>query len=364
MTKDLIAIENLTRKFGAITALDAVDMNIRASEFCSILGPSGCGKSTLLRLLAGLDEPSEGSIVIDGTDVMHIGAEQRPTNMVFQSYAIFPHINVFDNVAYGLRRKKMPLRELRATVGDVLETVGLSGMEKRRKHELSGGEAQRVALARALVMRPKVLLLDEPMAALDKKLRQGMQTELRRLQRELGITFVMVTHDQEEALTISDRVAVMARGRVLQFASPRELYDRPCNRDVAQFVGEMNFFDGRVTSNEGGLLRADVDRLGPIALTAPSIPLTAGDEIEVGIRPEKFFLADGTVSRENVRAGRIINSEFFGESTHCFVELEGGGSPIVISVQNEDRQDGDSLNIGKMVEISWTPRAVIAMQPG
>ncbi|WOI56584.1 ABC transporter ATP-binding protein [Palleronia sp. LCG004] len=364
MTNPLIQIEKLTRTYGRFTALNAVDMQINESEFYSLLGPSGCGKSTLLRLLAGLDEPTSGTVRIEGKDVTRLGAEKRPTNMVFQSYAIFPHMTVFDNVAYGLRRKKIPARELGDTVSETLEKVGLSGLEKRRKPELSGGQLQRVALARALVMRPKVLLLDEPLAALDKKLRQEMQSELRRLQRELGIAFVMVTHDQEEALTISDKVAVMSEGRILQNATPRELYDRPQSRKVAEFVGEMNFFAGEVTGREGDRIVARFDRLETLSLPGDLQPdAEPGSRIEIGIRPEKFFLAGPQTPPDRIRTGRILSTEFFGETTHVFVELAAGRPPITVSVQNEDRTDGLPLERGDSFSLSWTDTAYVAMRP-
>ena len=284
--------------------------------------------------------------------------------MVFQSYAIFPHMTVYDNVAYGLRRKKLPARDLNDTVLETLDKVGLAGFERRRKPELSGGQQQRVALARALVMRPKVLLLDEPLAALDKKLRQEMQTELRRLQRELGITFVMVTHDQEEALTISDKVAVMSKGRILQNASPKALYDRPESRSVAEFVGEMNFFGGTITERRGDRVVATLDRLGTLVLPAETLIETdPGRRIEIGVRPEKFFAAGSQTPPERVRRGRILRTEFFGETTHVFVELETGKPPVTVSVQNEDRTGELPMKTGDMFDLSWTDSAYVAMRP-
>ena len=242
---DFIQISGLRKQFGKVVALERIDLDIREGEFFSLLGPSGCGKTTLLRILSGLEFPTTGSVLIDGSDVSSEPPYRRPTNLVFQSYAIFPHLSVAENIAYGLRRLRIGTSEQARRVDEMLALIGLQGYGSRRPNQLSGGQLQRVALARALVLKPKVLLLDEPLAALDKKLRERMQLELRALQREVGITFVFVTHDQEEALTLSDRVAVMSQGRMVQCSPPLELYQRPKNRFVAEFVGEMNFFQLR-----------------------------------------------------------------------------------------------------------------------
>ncbi len=233
--------------------MDAVELAIKHGEFFSLLGPSGCGKTTLLRMIAGFDYPSEGEIYIDGAPMSAVPPNKRPSNMVFQSYAIFPHLNVFDNIAYGLRKERLARAELSRRVNEALAMIKLEGFGKRRGDQLSGGQRQRVALARALILKPKVLLLDEPLGALDKRLREAMQIELRQLQKNVGITFVFVTHDQEEALSLSDRVAVMSGGKVLQIAPPRTLYEAPNCREVADFIGTMNFFDGTVTSYDDGL---------------------------------------------------------------------------------------------------------------
>lgn len=250
LSSDFIQINDVRKQFGPVVALEKIDLKIAEGEFFSLLGPSGCGKTTLLRILSGLEFPTSGSVVIDGSDVSREPPYRRPTNLVFQSYAIFPHLSVAENIAYGLRRLRLGSAEQARRVDDMLALIGLQGFGSRKPNQLSGGQLQRVALARALVLKPKVLLLDEPLAALDKKLRERMQLELRALQREVGITFVFVTHDQEEALTLSDRVAVMSQGRMVQCSTPLELYERPQNRFVAEFVGEMNFFSGRVVEFE------------------------------------------------------------------------------------------------------------------
>ena len=241
-----LTISKVSKAFGGLPVVDAVDMNVERGAFFALLGPSGCGKTTLLRMVAGFETPDSGTIAIEGEVMNAVPPWQRPTNMVFQSYAIFPHLNVFDNIAYGLRKLRLPKDELRRRVDAMLTTVRLEGLGGRAADQLSGGQRQRVALARALVRQPKLLLLDEPLGALDKRLREAMQIELRTIQRKVGITFLLVTHDQEEALSLADRVAVMSGGKILQTASPRELYERPNCREVADFIGEMNFFHATV----------------------------------------------------------------------------------------------------------------------
>ena len=245
----IINIQNVEKHYSSVTALDGVSIEIEAGEFFSLLGPSGCGKTTLLRIISGFDNPSVGTVFIGGADMTDVPPNERPTNMVFQSYAIFPHLNVADNVGYGLKKQKLPKEEIDRRVDDALKLVDLEGYGPRESHALSGGQRQRVALARALIMKPKVLLLDEPLSALDKKLRETMQSELRKLQRTVGITFVLVTHDQEEALTMSDRIAVMFDGKIAQIDSPEGLYRRPISRRVASFIGVVNFIPATVLEN-------------------------------------------------------------------------------------------------------------------
>src|SRR5690606_35016011 len=249
--------DGVSRRFGQVTALDSVSFDIRQGEFFALLGPSGCGKTTLLRILAGFEQPDSGTVLLDGADLLAVPPHRRPVNLMFQSYALFPHMTVEKNVAYGLERERLPRQEIRTRVGEVLETVGLTAQARRRPHELSGGQRQRVALARAIVKRPRLLLLDEPLSALDKKVRAEMQLEVKRLQHEVGMTFVVVTHDQEEAMSMADRIAVLDRGRLQQVDSPVGLYSRPQTRFVASFIGSANLLDGTATGNG-----VDVPRVG------------------------------------------------------------------------------------------------------
>ncbi|MGO4836245.1 ABC transporter ATP-binding protein, partial [Rhizobiaceae sp. 2RAB30] len=282
----MIEIADVTRSYGAFKALDSASLAIREGEFFSLLGPSGCGKTTLLRMIAGFDTPTTGRILIDGQPMDGIPPNRRPTNMVFQSYAIFPHLNVEQNVAYGLKRLRLDSREEKRRVDEALGQVSLAGLGKRGATELSGGQRQRVALARALVMRPKVLLLDEPLSALDKKLREQMQVELRHLQRTVGITFVLVTHDQYEALAMSDRIAVMFGGRIAQVAAPKEIYQRPVNRQVADFLGGMNFVKGEILEENGASLTVETKAFGRVTTEKPTAFVRNGHGATLGIRPE------------------------------------------------------------------------------
>ncbi|HEX5078412.1 MAG TPA: ABC transporter ATP-binding protein, partial [Geminicoccaceae bacterium] len=288
----IIRIERASKRFGAVAAVDEVSLEIRANEFFALLGPSGCGKTTLLRLLAGLEQASSGGIAIDGEDMAGIPPNRRPVNMVFQSYAVFPHMSVAENVAYGLRVTGVPRDEIRQRVAQAIAMVRLDGLGERRPEQLSGGQRQRVALARALVKRPKVLLLDEPLSALDRKLREEMQLELVRLQREVGVTFVIVTHDQEEALSVADRIGVMDQGRLLQVAPPRELYEQPNCRMVADFIGKMNLFSGRLIDVGADGLRVESE-LGELRFERPPLAAAAAGigEVGVAVRPEKIRLS-------------------------------------------------------------------------
>src|SRR5512143_19485 len=262
-----LRVDHVSKRFGDVLAVDDADLAIARGEFFSILGPSGCGKTTLLRTIGGFEYPDAGEILFEGVRMTDEPPNRRPSNMVFQSYAIFPHLNVFDNIAYGLRKERMTSSGVKRRVEEALAMIKLDGFGARRADELSGGQRQRVALARALVLRPKVLLLDEPLGALDRRLRESMQIELRSLQKSLAITFVFVTHDQEEALSMSDRIAVMSGGRVLQVASPRTLYEAPNCREVADFIGQMNFFAARVSGRDGAMARVDLGPLGQAKLS-------------------------------------------------------------------------------------------------
>jgi spermidine/putrescine transport system ATP-binding protein/putrescine transport system ATP-binding protein len=356
MSDKFLRIDHVAKRFGAVQAVHAVDLAIGRGEFFSLLGPSGCGKTTLLRMIAGFEFPDEGSLYIDGADVTAWPPERRPTNMVFQSYAIFPHLNVFDNIAFGLRRARLARSELVQKVSDALAMVQLEGFGERRSTELSGGQRQRVALARALVQRPKVLLLDEPLGALDKRLREAMQVELRQLQRELGITFLFVTHDQEEALSMSDRIAVMNQGRVLQVATPRGLYETPNCREVADFIGSMNFFDGSVVGSEGRAAIVDAGPLGKIRSENPPTFATAGARIVLALRPERISLTGPLSSL----AGTITSAIYLGERTHLLVGVDGLAKPIAVTVQNSQSRNLPAM--GDKVALSWEPTALVLLE--
>lgn len=324
-----LAVTEVSKSFGGPPVVDHVSLEVSRGEFFALLGPSGCGKTTLLRMIAGFETPDSGTIVIDGEAMNRVPPHQRPTNMVFQSYAIFPHLNVFDNIAYGLRKLKLSKDALRARVEAMLATVRLEGLGMRAADQLSGGQRQRVALARALVREPKVLLLDEPLGALDKRLRETMQLELRAIQRKVGITFVLVTHDQEEALSLSDRVAVMEDGKILQIAAPRILYERPNSRAVADFIGEINFFHATVREIGAQTAMVNAGLLGILALPAVNLApgIKAGDHILLAIRPEHVTFATQGV------AGEIATATFLGERSHFHVRLAGRSEPVAVSGQ-------------------------------
>jgi len=300
---------------------------VARGEFFALLGPSGCGKTTLLRMIAGFETQDSGTIAIDGEVMNTVPPHRRPTNMVFQSYAIFPHLNVFDNIAYGLRKLKLPKEALRAKVQAMLATVRLEGLGERAANQLSGGQRQRVALARALVREPKLLLLDEPLGALDKRLREAMQVELRAIQRQVGVTFLLVTHDQEEALSLSDRVAVMEHGRILQIATPHDLYERPNCRAVADFIGEMNFFHATVRQISNAEVTVNAGILGIVTFPRPNLApgIRPDEHILLAIRPEHVRFAD------NGLAGEIADATFLGERSHFHVKLAGRSEPVAVS---------------------------------
>ena len=313
MDNAFIEIIGVSKSFGSVTAVDNISVSIRQGEFFSLLGPSGCGKTTLLRILGGLEMPGGGKVMIDGQDITHMPAHLRPTNMVFQNYAIFPHLNVEQNVAYGLRQQRLSREEQREKVSSALSMVKLEGFEKRGADAMSGGQKQRVALARALIKRPKVLLLDEPLGALDKKLREEMQIELRMLQQQVGITFVFVTHDQEEALTLSDRVAVMDEGKILQMDSPRQIYERPSSRKVADFIGQMNLLEG-VVQSVGERVTVKTSALGEVSVSENDQAVNVGDSVTLAARPENLRLrADSEPGAVRVT---LAASAFWGHTTY------------------------------------------------
>lgn len=353
----LIKIDSISKQFGEVIAVNNVSIDIAAGEFFSLLGPSGCGKTTLLRLLAGFESPTSGEIYIQGKPMSEIPPHHRPTNMVFQNYAIFPHLDVAGNIAYGLRKEKLGKVEQTRRVDEALEMVKLPGYGQRRANELSGGQRQRVALARALIMRPKVLLLDEPLGALDKKLREEMQLELRALQETVGITFVFVTHDQEEALTLSDRVAVMSMGNVMQVASPQDLYHRPVNVEVADFIGQMNFFDAEVSEMIGDEITLTTEGLGRISLNSTAEFVRRGGKVVVAIRPEKLSLSDRVEGDDMFSIqGTLSTSAYLGDRSHFYVSVQGHDEPIAVA-----GQDSFSLERGSEVSLSWNADSILLL---
>lgn len=331
----MISLRNVTKRFGNFAAVDAATFDIAAGEFFSLLGPSGCGKTTLLRMIGGFEQQTSGEILIDGEAMGTRPPNQRPTNMVFQSYAIFPHLDVAENIAYGLANRPVDKATIARKVDMALEMMRLSGLGKRRTNQLSGGQRQRVALARAIVCEPKVLLLDEPLGALDKKLREEMQIELRQLQKSLGITFIFVTHDQEEALSLSDRIAVMARGKVLQIDSATALYERPNCREVAGFIGNMNFFDGRIASIENGQAVIEIGPDQRVKVPVNGHAAAAGQSAILAIRPEKIdaSMAAPAPGQNAIRA-RARASSYLGDRSLILADWRADAAPISVSLQN------------------------------
>lgn len=357
----MISIQNVSKSFGRVEAVRNVSLEIRQGEFFSLLGSSGSGKSTLLRMIAGFEGLSDGEILIDGQKMSTVPPHRRPINMVFQNYAIFPHLNVRDNIAYGLRRLKIPRDQQYAMVDEMLKQIALPDYGDRRSNQLSGGQLQRVALARALILKPKVLLLDEPLGALDKQLREQMQLELRALQRSVGITFVFVTHDQHEALTLSDRIAVMANGEVLQVDTPEGLYETPTTRAVAGFVGNMNFFDARLHLNGGETATLDVAGLGKLALPRARFSQTDGAVLQVALRPEKIQLHDEEPKGQRSLRGEINSVAYLGELSHYTVSLDGLEKPVAVSEQNEDRVRDVKADVGYPIWMSWNDSSLIIL---
>jgi spermidine/putrescine transport system ATP-binding protein len=351
-----IELKGITKTFhshgDAVAAVKGVDVVIGEGEFFSLLGPSGCGKTTTMRMIAGFDEPTEGDVFLHGQNVVGVPPNKRDINMVFQSYALFPHMSVFENVAFGLRRKGVAKDEVARRAGEMLEIVDLKGREKRRPRELSGGQQQRVALARALVNRPSALLLDEPLGALDLKLRQAMQVELKRIQREVGITFVYVTHDQNEALTMSDRIAVMNDGRIEQLGSPRDIYERPASKFVAGFIGTSNVMSGTVTRAESG--RAVIEP-GPGERIVVTQEVTAGATVELTVRPEKIDVRSDPPDGDGCALRGTVNEVvYLGMFTNYNVTTSTGAE-VVVFVQNVSSAD-DVATRGDSVWLSWDPR--------
>ncbi len=352
-----VRLVDVVKKFGEAIAVDHIDLEVRDGEFFSLLGPSGCGKTTTLRMIGGFEQPTSGLIELDGKDVTWLPPYRRNVNTVFQSYALFPHLTIFENVAFGLRRKGVRGSEIKSRVSEMLRLVELPGYEKRKPTQISGGQAQRVALARALINRPAVLLLDEPLGALDLKLRKQMQVELKRIQQEVGITFIYVTHDQEEAMTMSDRIAVMNRGRYEQLGDPESLYERPMTRFVAGFLGISNLLPGTVSGMADGYGIAELG--GDARVRVPGALLGGSTAaIEVGVRPEKIRMhkADAAApAGANEIEGTVVDASYLGVSTSYVVEARSGAR-LTVYEQNVERTVHGSLHRpGEAVRLSWSP---------
>ncbi|MBB5692349.1 ABC transporter ATP-binding protein [Muricoccus pecuniae] len=349
MTPPRLSLRGVTRRFDSVAALDGVTLDVAPGEFLALLGGSGSGKSTLLRVVAGFERPDSGTVMLDGADLLGVPPHRRPVNMMFQSYALFPHMTVAANIAYGLKREGRPRAEIASRVAEAVSMLRLEGLESRRPHALSGGQRQRVALARALVKRPRLLLLDEPLGALDANLRERTGFELRAIQRESGAAFVMVTHDQAEALALADRVAVMDRGRLVQVAPPREVYDRPATRFVAEFLGAANVITGTRTAD--GALESP----GAACTLRPAAPLPLGVEA-VALRPERVRI--GPAIGENTAAGRVEDAAFRGESTLLLVRLAGGATLRVLHAE----EDGAPPPPGAELRVSWDAASVVPLR--
>jgi len=366
----LLRIEAVAKEFGTFRAVDGLSLEIRSGEFFALLGPSGCGKTTLLRMLAGFETADEGRILLNGEDIAQVLPHERPVNMMFQNYALFPHLNVQENIAFGLRRARLPRSEIKARIAEMVALAKLEGLEKRKPDQLSGGQKQRVALARSLARRPRVLLLDEPLAALDKKLRESTQAELMELQRRLGLTFIIVTHDQEEAMTVANRIGVMNAGRLEQVATPRELYEVPATRWVAQFVGDINLFDGQIDrySAPATMTRrlAIVTRdAGTVHAAEPRQPI-ARDDVCVAIRPEKIKLSRRGPVAENTPAlnrmeGVVTDIGYLGGVTTYKVRLDSG-AVLRSSMANTARIDLDAYGVNQRVVAWFTPDDCVVLE--
>ncbi len=350
-SQPFISFKNISKQFpNGVMAVDNVSLDIGNNEFFALLGPSGCGKTTLLRMLSGLEMPTGGAIWLGGEDITDWPAQKRPLNMVFQSYAVFPHMSVGDNVAYGLKIERHAPDVIKKRVEEALAQVQLADKIDRMPHQLSGGQRQRVALARALILRPKVLLLDEPLSALDKRLREDMQLGLIHLRNEVGITFIMVTHDQEEAMSMASRIAVMEKGKIAQMGTPKQLYEYPKNRFVADFLGSINFFPGKVTKVEGKSVIVETT-VGRFVNEADFIP-QLGDSVTIGVRPEMLDMDDANPD-ENRVDGVAQEYTYFGDYNLCLVQLNNG-QQIKVFVENDSEGRARIPRFGQPVKISWS----------
>jgi putrescine transport system ATP-binding protein len=362
--KPLLRIASVVKRFGGFTAVDDLSLDIAAGEFFALLGPSGCGKTTLLRMLAGFETPDAGAIHLDGEVIAHVLPHERPVNMMFQNYALFPHLTVEGNIAFGLKRAGLRKGEIAARVAEMVGLVRLDGLQARRPDQLSGGQRQRVALARSLARRPQVLLLDEPLAALDKKLRESTQAELMEVQRRLGMTFIIVTHDQEESMTVADRIGVMDKGRLVQVAPPRQLYEAPNSRWIAGFVGDINLIEGRVSA-----IHRELDRVVVATAEAGTIvvgrtqAVGVGDAVCLAIRPEKIALTGddgGGAGAGNSFAGALTDVNYIGGISIYRIRLDGGAT-LKVSRANATRAAADGFAAGQRVSLSFAPDDVVVL---
>ena len=359
MPEPFVRLDGVAKRFGGVTAVDDVSLSIERGAFFALLGPSGCGKTTLLRMLAGFEQPDRGRILIDGTDVAGVPPYARPTNMMFQSYALFPHMTAAENVGFGLRQERLPRATIEARVWAMLDLVQLRRLAARKPHQLSGGERQRVALARALAKEPKLLLLDEPLAALDRKLREETRLELVRIQHRVGITFLVVTHDQEEAMGMASRMAVMSRGRVVQVGTPADIYERPSCRFVADFIGGVNLFEGCVAEARADQVAVDCPMVGQ-RLAVAGAAVVIGTEVAIAVRPERIELSETPSILTNSIAGTVSEISYRGEASSVNVAL-ASGRLVRVTLPNTGRAVSARLGAGAAVWLGWSAEAGVLL---